>query len=840
MSQRGNMRRYLRQETSGDTSLQVGEFTFTVDGKAFIAYDNGCKQVWSNDDPDENPELFRWDCPAGVDPPADTDGGDRGLDDDYNGDVDDDGNDDDDYDDTLIYECTQRKLCNQSSPTETDPSATGWEFKGVCDFEGSVCPFPKYDESKDYNRGDEVAVNVDKLLHECINSNKCNENVPGASSGGANVNGGDDGWKLFGGCEGGDNCNVKEFDTSKATSDEYNDGDQVFTKIGRKYGTIGSTGGSGGGGGFGEASEGNTGGSGGGGGFGDASEGDAGGSGGGGFGEASEGNTGGASGSGKFGEGEGNTGEGSGSGTGEQGSENNDGFKLIYQCNNKEKCNSTIPSGPSAEGWALVGTCSANKVCAPQFADTDEYNLGDKASVPVDRLLHRCVDNSTCNDNVPGAEGWELIGGCKAGRICNAVEFDTSKAANEEYNNGDEVFTIIGFDYGTISSTGAGEENTAGRENDDAIVSIYCPASQGVDGSDKGTKTLITYAYEVETTQVTDASTFLPRLEGEITSNLASSMLSWCLKDARLRRRLGQYGVSGIESFPVDVPVPGGLCTYDSAAADGCFVIDGGITLSLSPGVNAEAAADAMRVLLEEAMTSDALLNPSVPEVVKVKYLGESYDDYVENVPGGASGAGATGLPENDLTGTETQGKKIGLAIALSAVAVLSLLLLALCCLKRRMSKGSKSELDTHGEDSELEDDLDDVIDRIGGIGNEPQTTLAHDPPGSFHMGKRHYTVDGVSYKSLSCAQCQGVKATTGILGRMSTTQEEVNDLDLNDKNDLSFDLDLATNFLDFSRNDLGRCHSSMNVRHCKSATCTICKKAGGIVFVKPHNEVEL
>ena len=67
-----------------------------------------------------------------------------------------------------------------------------------------------------------------------------------------------------------------------------------------------------------------------------------------------------------------------------------------------------------------------------------------------------------------------------------------------------------------------------------------------------------------------------------------------------------------------------------------------------------------------------------------------------------------------------------------------------------------------------------------------------------------------------------------------------MNDLDLNDKNDLSFDLDLATNFLDFSRNDLGRCHSSMNVRHCKSATCTLCKKTGGIVFVKSHNEVEL
>jgi hypothetical protein len=942
MSRQNSMRRYLRQDNDQDAPHQVGEIVFIFDQNhpiAFIAYDNGCKKVWSNDDPIANPGAYRWDCPQGVDPPVGA-GGDRGIDDDYNG-------NDDDNGDTLIYECIQRKLCNESSPS--DPSAEGgWEFKGVCDFEGGICPFPKYEKSQTYKRGDEVAVEVDRLLHECTNSNKCNDNVPSASSGG-DVDGGDNGWKLFGGCKAGESCNAEEFDTFKAASNEYNGGDEVFTKIGRNYGTIGSSGGAGGGGAFGENVEGSSGG----------------GGGGGAFGGNVEGSSGGAEGGGGFGEMGG-------------------GFKLVYQCVDKDKCNDTMPGDPSVEGWDLVGTCSTDGVCAPQFDTTDKYNLGDKVSVSVDRLIHECEDKSICNENIPGAsssvdDGWKLIGGCKAGRICNAVEFDTSKAANDEYDGGDEVFTRIGYDYGAIGGTGSSggteggggfgemgggfklvyqcvdkdkcndtmpgdpsvegwdlvgtcgtdgvcapqfdttdkynlgdkvsvsvdrlilecedksicnenipgasssvddgwkliggckaghicnavEFDTSRAANDeydggdevftrigydygaigDIIDSVYCPGSRGVDSSDEATKTLVTYAYEVETSQVTDANTFLPRLEGQILSNLSASMLSWCLKDERLRRRLEEYGVLGIESFPMDVPVTGGLCTYESAAADGCFAVDGGLTLSLNPGVDSEAAADATRALLEEAMTSNALLSPDIPEVVKVKYLGDSYDDYVDSLSGGQqAGPGATTRPENDITGTGTQGENKGLPIALIAVALVAIVLLALCCVKRRVDDHSKDELDTHGEDSDLEDDLDDVIDRIGGIGNQPQTKFANDPPGSFHMGQHHYTEDGVQYKSLSCAQCQSSNSTnaTGILGRIITTQEEVNDLDLNDKNDLSFDLDMAKNFVDYCRNELGRTHSSINVRHCKSATCALCKKTGGVVFVKAQNEVEL
>ena len=55
--------------------------------------------------------------------------------------------------------------------------------------------------------------------------------------------------------------------------------------------------------------------------------------------------------------------------------------------------------------------------------------------------------------------------------------------------------------------------------------------------------------------------------------------------------------------------------------------------------------------------------------------------------------------------------------------------------------------------------------------------------------------------------------------------------------NDLSFDLEAATKFTDFNSNDLGRYHSSMHVRHCKSTTCAICIKEKGVFFVKSRKD---
>ena len=49
-----------------------------------------------------------------------------------------------------------------------------------------------------------------------------------------------------------------------------------------------------------------------------------------------------------------------------------------------------------------------------------------------------------------------------------------------------------------------------------------------------------------------------------------------------------------------------------------------------------------------------------------------------------------------------------------------------------------------------------------------------------------------------------------------------------------SFDVE-ATNYTDFSRKDLGRNHSSMNVRNCGSTICVCCQddEKQGVYFVK-------
>ena len=822
MSHKNIMRRYLRQDktrTSKDTSDQVGEIVFSLN-KAFLTFDNGCKKVWTDENPVDNPGAYIWDCPDGFAPQIDSRGGDRGVDDDdYAYD-----DDDDDYGDTLIYECIDVNKCNDSNPSE--PSADGWEFKGICDFGGGICPFERYSETGNYIKGDYVAVQVAKLLHECVNSDKCNANVPTASS-----NADMEGWKLIGGCEAGEECSAVEFDTSLAGRDGYNFGDEVFTKNGHSYGAIVRTGSSSGGGAFGGNSVGGTGG-----------------------------------GSGEFG-----GGDISAQGVESRMGEIND-FKGVYQCNDKSKCNEIRPAHLSAAGWDFVGANSSGtggSASAPQFVETASYNLGDKVTVPVDKLIHECEDPNTCNGHVPGAsteeDGWKLVGSCRAGRICNVLEFNPARAAGGEYEGGDNVYTRIDYNYlmiGSIGGTtdnaggyigsvggsdvggldvagvgsGSGSGEGAGTGENGIVDSIFCPSSNR---SDKSNKKLVTYSYEVETAQVTDSNAFLPGLEERILSYLSDTMLSACMKDERLRRRMEENGVSGIESFPMDVYVPGGLCDYNTEGADGCFAFDGGLTLSLDPEVDSEAAAEATRALLKEAMTNDALLSPDSPEVVKVKFLGESYDDYVVGIPGEL---GATGLPKDSTETGMVGSKKIPTALLLT-FGLLSIMISICWFVKRRMSTESKEELDTQGEDSDLEDDLDDVINRINDIGDQPQTCFAVDPPGAFHMGAHHYTEDGVQYKSLSCAQCQTSNlAAGGILGRMITTQEDVSGMDLNDKNDLSFDLDLATNFIDFSRNDLGRTHSSINVRHCKSATCEICKKAAGVVFVKSQNsnEVEL
>ena len=103
-------------------------------------------------------------------------------------------------------------------------------------------------------------------------------------------------------------------------------------------------------------------------------------------------------------------------------------------------------------------------------------------------------------------------------------------------------------------------------------------------------------------------------------------------------------------------------------------------------------------------------------------------------------------------------------------------------------------------------------------------------------MGNHHYTKDGVRYFSPLCDQC--IAARADVDGVFNANGHNQKDLDLTETNDLSFDLEKATKFTDFNANDLGRYHSSMHVRHCKSTTCAICIKEKGVFFVKSRKEL--
>jgi hypothetical protein len=154
------------------------------------------------------------------------------------------------------------------------------------------------------------------------------------------------------------------------------------------------------------------------------------------------------------------------------------------------------------------------------------------------------------------------------------------------------------------------------------------------------------------------------------------------------------------------------------------------------------------------------------------------------------------------------------------------------------------SEKDTSAYDDDNNDDLDagldDIINNIDGVADaHDRRNFVVDPPGAFHMGKHHYTGDGVRYFSPLCEQCIAARADADGVVALAVNGNEYDDLDLNDtNNDLSFDLEAATKFTDFNSNDLGRYHSSMHVRHCKSTTCAICIKEKGVFFVKSRKEL--
>ena len=157
---------------------------------------------------------------------------------------------------------------------------------------------------------------------------------------------------------------------------------------------------------------------------------------------------------------------------------------------------------------------------------------------------------------------------------------------------------------------------------------------------------------------------------------------------------------------------------------------------------------------------------------------------------------------------------------------------------KKRKNRAETSDRNTEADaELNLDDDLDDIINNIdGSTEGQDRRVFVVDPPGSFHLGKHHYTSDGVRYFSPLCQKCIAARAdANGVVTLNAINADEESNPDLNDANDLSFDLEAATKFTDFNCNDLGRCHSSIHVRQCKSTTCTTCQKEKGVYFVNSY-----
>ena len=81
-----------------------------------------------------------------------------------------------------------------------------------------------------------------------------------------------------------------------------------------------------------------------------------------------------------------------------------------------------------------------------------------------------------------------------------------------------------------------------------------------------------------------------------------------------------------------------GACEATSPNAGNCFIIDGAITVTIDSSSDPAAAEETAREYIIDTMGSGSLLDSTtMPGVVAVDYLGETYEDYLFNEGGGSS-----------------------------------------------------------------------------------------------------------------------------------------------------------------------------------------------------------
>lgn len=154
---------------------------------------------------------------------------------------------------------------------------------------------------------------------------------------------------------------------------------------------------------------------------------------------------------------------------------------------------------------------------------------------------YECASDQYCNTNPPGnsfKKYWTFIGMCRRGVDCPSDAYDET---NVSYVMGDQVVMTSGYLNGKVIGS----------------ISCYTVGMRASGGIMSNNNTvLVPYAYEVETSQVSAASVFLPRLEERILLNLADALMS-CIGGGRVDDEAG-FDVQGIDSKPDEVAVTEG------------------------------------------------------------------------------------------------------------------------------------------------------------------------------------------------------------------------------------------------------------------------------------------
>lgn len=199
-------------------------------------------------------------------------------------------------------------------------------------------------------------------------------------------------------------------------------------------------------------------------------------------------------------------------------------------------------------------------------------------------------------------------------------------------------------------------------------------------------------------------------------------------------------------------------CLPELDPSNSCFIIEGTMTIEHETDDSVQESTSEVRAAIKSSMDNDELID--VPTVEKVTYLGSSISNIAVGTTNTVRGIGLPQSPVDAAEEPRADDNGVGLSIVMPVIAAALIIALYLLLQRRRHNIQREIheivDMDGGGNlsqcDSNADDDLAGAVARVlEDIGSDG------DPPGSFHMGDSHYTVDGVKYKSKICRACLGL-----------------------------------------------------------------------------------